>query len=288
MRKLLLWLGLFLAGTCSAQAQSLLPNLRVTAPLSVACANASTSCAGTANSALDISSANYNVVTITVAGTYSGATVNFDFSDDGGTTYFQDLCARNDSNVTEVSEVLPTNQTRSWDCAVYATNRFRVRLAAISSGTVNVAITISEAPIEPVMTTNLANTVGSTDPCQNSSVLKSSAAINISTATTTQLVAPSGSTAVYVCGFSFTISEVVTTANTLQFEAGTGGTCGAATVVKSGLYGAGGVTAGIPIVVASPGMGSTVFSSAAASGVCAVTAIGATGSFQGLVTFVQQ
>lgn len=128
---------------------------------------------------------------------------------------------------------------------------------------------------------------GSVDPCQNSGVAKSSVAINISTATTTQLVAPSGTTAVYVCGFDFTISEVITTANTLLFNTGTAATCAGATVTKTGLYGAGGVLAAAPIHIERAGPG-TVFSSAASSGVCAITAIGATGSFQGILTYVQQ
>lgn len=143
-------------------------------------------------------------------------------------------------------------------------------------------------------TANLTSRTGSQltaavaiDPCQSSAVVKTSVAINITSATTTQLVAPSGSTAVYVCGFDFTISEVVTTANTLQFTTGTGATCGGATVTKSGLYGAGGVTAGDPIHIQSGGAG-TVFQAAASSGVCVVTAIGATGSFQGILTFIQQ
>lgn len=126
------------------------------------------------------------------------------------------------------------------------------------------------------------------DPCLNSAVAKTSVAINITSATTTQLVAPSGSLAVFVCGFSFTVSEVITTANTLQFIAGTGATCGGSTVTKSGLYGAGGITAAAPIFIQSSGGNGSIFSAAASSGVCVVTAIGASGSFQGILTFVQQ
>jgi hypothetical protein len=127
--------------------------------------------------------------------------------------------------------------------------------------------------------------VQNADPC--SYAAKSSASIAITTATTTSLVAVSGSTAVYVCGFSITISQVVTTANTFQFEYGTGASC-TGTHALSGTYGAGGVTAGIPIVVSSGGAGSTIFTAPASNGICAVTAIGASGSFEGVLTYVQQ
>ncbi len=125
------------------------------------------------------------------------------------------------------------------------------------------------------------------DPCQSSGVAKSSVPINITSAATTALVAVSGSTTVYVCGFSFTISEVVTTANTIQFEQGTGAACVGAPTALTGLYGAGGVTAGDPVPI-NAGGGSTVFKTAASNGLCAVTAIGASGSFQGVLTYVQQ
>lgn len=126
------------------------------------------------------------------------------------------------------------------------------------------------------------------DPCEDMFVAKSSAVINITSATTTSLVAVSGSTTVYVCGFSLTISEVVTTANTFQLEYGTGATCGGGTTALTGLYGAGGVTAAAPIVISVGNGSATVAKSAASNGVCAVTAIGASGTFQGLITFVQQ
>lgn len=124
------------------------------------------------------------------------------------------------------------------------------------------------------------------DPCHNPSVAKSSAAINITSAATTQLVAISGTKSIYVCHFSFTISEVITTANTLQFEYGTSTNC-TGTNKLTGLYGAGGISAGTPIYV-SAGYGGTLFTVPSANGLCALTAIGATGSFQGVITYVQQ
>lgn len=131
------------------------------------------------------------------------------------------------------------------------------------------------------------NSAGFTDPCALPSALKSSKPINITSATTTSLVAVSGSTAVYVCGFTVTISQVVTTPNTIQFEYGTGASC-TGTTALTGIMGGGGVTAAAPITVSAGNGGSTIFTAPASNGICAVTAIGGSGSFQGFLTYVQQ
>lgn len=134
---------------------------------------------------------------------------------------------------------------------------------------------------------SIANVTGTSDPCQSPSALKSSVSISITTATTTQLVAPSGSTAVYVCGVSMTIAPSATTADTISFITGTGATCGGSTVTKTGTFGNGDLTsaAGVAFVTfADPG---TTFSAAASSGVCAISA-GTAISIQGVMTYVQQ
>lgn len=128
------------------------------------------------------------------------------------------------------------------------------------------------------------NAAGFTDPCLNAGVLKSSVVINITSATTTSLVSAVSGKAVYVCGMSLTISQVATTANTLQLEYGTGGTCGSGTTGMTGTFGSGGVTAASPLFVAMPEVQATP----AANGVCAVTTIGASASFEGVLTYVQQ
>lgn len=125
------------------------------------------------------------------------------------------------------------------------------------------------------------------DPCMSSDVAKVSAIINISTAATTSLVSPSASTVVYVCAFTMTISQVVTTANTIKFVRGTGATCGTGTADLTGAFGAGGVTAAPPLTVAT-GTGHTLFKTAAADGLCATTTIGGSASFVGVLTYVQQ
>lgn len=105
----------------------------------------------------------YGVSTVTVNGTYAGVTINFEFSDDGGTIWYSDTCTRTDTSIQEGSEALPSNQTRAWNCSVYAASNFRVRASAWTSGTANVGITLSAAPVEAAPTVSLAagtNTIG--------------------------------------------------------------------------------------------------------------------------------
>jgi hypothetical protein len=127
----------------------------------------------------------------------------------------------------------------------------------------------------------------STDPCQSSAVAKTSVIVNLAAAATTELVAISGTTVIYVCDFTISISQVVTTANTLKFVTGTGSACATGQTNLTGLFGAGGVTAGIPIVVFANSPG-TVFKTPAGQALCVTTAIGGSAQFQGVVTYVQQ
>lgn len=158
----------------------------------------------------------------------------------------------------------------------------RTTLATDSPGVIALGQTTKSASVPVTIATDQY-----VDPCQSPNIAKSSVAISIATATTTSLVGVSGSTTVYVCGFVFTASQVITTANTLVFEYGTGATCTSPTAL-TGTLGAGGITAGEPILVHAGNAGQTIFKSAASAGICALTAIGASGSFQGVLTFVQQ
>ncbi len=121
------------------------------------------------------------------------------------------------------------------------------------------------------------------DPCASPNIAKSSVPINITTATTTSLVAVSGSTTVYACGFIATTGSTVA-ANTIQFEYGTGAACTSPTVLTGALNTAGLLTG--PITYG--GTGETIFKSAASAGICAVTTVGTGPSIQGVLTYVQQ
>lgn len=165
-----------------------------------------------------------------------------------------------------------------------------------ATGSLILCRTLVAAPSDVTATANVPRcdlagdmyvTVSGVDPCQSSSVVKTSVPINITSATTTSLVAVSGTTTVYVCGFTVTVSEVITTANTIAFEYGTGATC-TGPVLLTGTFGSGGVTAGAPVPITYGGAGQTIFKGIASNGLCALTAIGASGSFQGVLTYVQQ
>lgn len=123
------------------------------------------------------------------------------------------------------------------------------------------------------------------DPC--SYAQKSSAAITVTSGTTTSLVAVSGSTTVYVCGFAITIAPSAVTAATALFEYGTGAACTSPTSL-TGTFGNGDLTsaAGVAPILYGNGAG-TIFKSAASNGICILTAGNAV-SVQGVLTYVQQ
>lgn len=127
--------------------------------------------------------------------------------------------------------------------------------------------------------------VQNADPCFGQ--VKSSAPINVTSATTTSLVPVSGTTIVYICGFSITVAPSAVTAATALFEYGTGAAC-TGPVVLTGTFGNGDLTSTVgvaPIVFGSGG--ATIFKSAASNGVCILTAGNAV-NVQGVMSYVQQ
>lgn len=154
MRKFLLALTLLACGI-PAFAQ---PSTKAipTATLSAACTNAATSCDATANSQQKFGVGEYTIASFTVQGTFTGATVNFEFSPDGGTSWFPTSCTRNEAAVQENNEAIPDSTNRSWDCGTAASQFYRMRLAAISSGSLVVTATLSSNQVEPAPTVSLA------------------------------------------------------------------------------------------------------------------------------------
>ena len=221
-----------------------------------------------ATSTVPVAATGYGVATVTVNGTYAGVTVNFEFSDDNGTTWYAETCARTDSAIQENSEALPSNQTRAWDCGVYATTNFRVRASAFTSGTANVGITLSAAPVEPAPTVsagslplpanaaqetggNLATLAGGVtsnvyqtnikqiggtaivaDPCQANTKLF----VSVNQTTNTRLVTGTASKKIFPCS----VHLVTATTQNVALVEGTGTTCGTGT---AGVQGFGGATA---------------------------------------------
>ena len=130
----------------------------------------------------------------------------------------------------------------------------------------------------PAVTSGAVSIVSSgSDPCANPSVPKSSVVINISTATTTQLVAVSSTKAIYACSFAATVAG---TAPTMLFEYGTSSACTGTNALSGTLA----ITTGSYVIL---GWGGTIFTAPATNGLCLVSG-GTLPSVQGTLTYVQQ
>jgi hypothetical protein len=107
-----------------------------------------------------------------------------------------------------------------------------------------------------------------------------SVAVNITTATTTQIVALSGSTVIRVCGYMLTQGNV--TADNVTFEYGTGASCGTGTTVITGPLA---LPATVGAVIAQTAGSGSLFRGASANALCILTS--AAGTVTGYVTFAQ-
>lgn len=121
----------------------------VSATLTATCTNANTSCNSTAGSTLETPTVLYATATVTISGTYTGSTVNFEVSDDFGATWYPTQCSRFDNGVIEQNEAVASNAFRVWSCGTYATTRIRIRQSALSTGSPRAVILQSVAAIEP-------------------------------------------------------------------------------------------------------------------------------------------
>lgn len=126
------------------------------------------------------------------------------------------------------------------------------------------------------------------DPCMSPSTSKLSSSINITSATTVQLIAPVAGKAPYVCALG--IDAVVTSSSIESFQliAGTGATCGTGTVTLTGAMQSGASTGTGPVAFAPSG--STLFNVPNGDGVCMVTVqvSGAVMGVQGWISYSQQ
>lgn len=196
---------------------------------------------------------------VAVTGTFTG-TLQFEAAPDG-TTF---------SSAYPAQTVVGT-----YSFNVSGMTDVRVRASAMASG--GPTVTINTSPASPNPT--------AADPCLSNAYLKSSKSISITSATTTQLVAPSSGVTVYVCGAVFSIAPSATSADVASFTTGTGATCGTGTVTQTGTFGNGDLTsAAPPIVITFPSDG-TDFSGAPGAGLCIITA-GTAVSVQGFLTYV--
>lgn len=107
-----------------------------------------TTAASFAPSSTGIDVTQYNIATVRVSGTYAGANVTFQQSDDG-TNWYTTQGARVDSGVIEGVSGAMTNLTRAWDIPIGGATKLRVNLTAITSGTISVGITVQSFAYDP-------------------------------------------------------------------------------------------------------------------------------------------
>lgn len=158
--------------------------------------------------------------------------------------------------------------------------------AADGSGTVRTVKSASDGSLQIGGTVGISGTVpisgGFTppNPCESNQV--QSQPISITTATTTQLVAPSGTTVVTPCGLVIAMIGTIT-ADTVQLVSGHGTNCGTGQASITGAMSSGILTAGATVVSFPGSMGSAP----AGDGLCIVSTVGVGPSISGVLTFVR-
>lgn len=120
------------------------------------------------------------------------------------------------------------------------------------------------------------------DPCQVPTIVKTSVAVNITSATTTELVAASSGKSVYLCALK---SSMAGTTPTLTFEYGTKVSTACDTGATA-LTGAFAPTAGAVLGLGESG--GVQFSTPVSKELCAVTTGTGSPSFQGYAVIIQQ
>lgn len=89
----------------------------------------------------------YGNTLISINGTYGTATAIFEGSDDGGTTWYTVQAARDNTNVIETGYTSQTNTSQTWQVNNPGFDSLRIRSTAVASGTVNVRLSSSAAPV---------------------------------------------------------------------------------------------------------------------------------------------
>lgn len=155
-----------------------------------------------------------------------------------------------------------------WNFSTAGMTRARLNITALSAAC---SVTMAATP---------HGFVAAADPCQSAAIPKSSAAINIGSATTTAVVAKATGKVTYVCSFNASIAG---TSPTVLFKYGTQTTtpCDTGATSVSGTYAP---TSGSVLAL---GTGSVTMQTAVTTDLCITTA-GTGPSVQGVLTYVQQ
>ena len=203
-----------------------------------------------------------------ITGSPSGCTIVLKYSSNAGGGTTGAISTTSFTPATSVQQFTVTPSVANGDryTAVYYCSS-----AYPTAGTITASFSPSGAAAGGAITVT-----NSGDPCLNPNVAKSSVSVGISTATTTQLVALSGTKLVYVCGGTLTTGA----STTVAFEYGTGSACGTGTTALTGVMAP--ATGG----VLNLGGDGTRFAAIAGNALCAVTT--GTGGLNGYVQYVQQ
>jgi hypothetical protein len=179
-----------------------------------------------------------------------------------------------------------TSVTVAGNYCVYAAGSYALRLnVTYTSGTMNY-YEIMQQSVSPVIpatgTSGAANTAVNSSGATAPVACDKQAAVNISTATTTSIVAVSGSTAVYVCAYHLYV--VSGTLPSFVIEGGTGAACVTTQAPLTGTFG--GIAGAIgESFQAGSGIGA-ILSTAASSALCIVSG-GTVPNIQGWLRYAQ-
>lgn len=136
-----------------------------------------------AGSTVSIPTLGAGVVSVYLTGTYAGVTINFEESDDSGTTFFLTSATSASASIQVNTVTLVNNSAVSYDVGAYGTTNIRVRASGYTSGTLNVTLIYSAANIEPastvgaIVTDGSGNTITSTGAALDVNIKTSSIAI---------------------------------------------------------------------------------------------------------------
>lgn len=219
------------------------------------------------------------LISISVTGTWSGAIqASVGVSGDASTS------------VSVIPANSATSQATITTNGLYYASTYGASFFRLCGATITNTAVINTFQSAQAITSFVPDSSGAVpvlDPCLNPSVAKNSTFKDITTATTTSLVALSGTTSIYVCGFLVTLTGS-TTADTILFEYGTGATCGTGTTILSPTFNSGILTSGATVVSYENGSGSTFKPIPAGNGFCAVTTVGTAPTINVLITYIQQ
>jgi len=207
------------------------------------------------------------IVGVGITGSPSGCTMVLKYSSNAGGGVTGAISTTSFTPATSVQQFTVTPSVANGDnyTAVYACSS-----TYPTAGTIIASFSPANAAAGGAITVT-----NSGDPCLNPNVAKSSVALAISTATTTQLVAISGTKATYVCGLTATFGA----STTAQLEYGTSTNC-------TGTNALTGVMAPATGGVISLGGSGTKFTAPASNGLCLVSV--GTGGINGFLSYVQQ